>query len=37
MSMYPKALESGGVSYPEAVDTLIQTAIARHSGKAREA
>jgi D-alanine-D-alanine ligase len=37
MSMYPKALESGGVSCPEAVDTLIQTAIARHSGKAREA
>lgn len=36
MSMYPKALESGGLSYAEAVDTLIETALARHSGGARE-
>jgi D-alanine-D-alanine ligase len=35
MSMYARALGAGGISYAEVVDTLIETALARHARAAR--
>lgn len=35
MSMFPRALEASGISYAAVVETLIQTALARHAQTAR--